>query len=482
MNPHTVLFLDYSAPDGPEPLQWEPEGIPNSAGINDVVRLLTQFRAFVRRKRAELKREVSTLAAVNDENVRHLLRFAYRASFQTDEGRPIRARVAVPREEKWWEDSAVELGPEDVAMIVARTSLGTVLSRLGTWVEDARHHAYRFREPRRLEDHKLLVKLAPLIPERDGIIAVRETDGGLCVTGLGLLDQDDADGALLHMPGLWQPSGGLLIELLGAGHIRVVEGKATFVLAADRLVTRRMALHVPLVEQWLVELSRAWVAEFRTNPAFSPDVPHFQPFEGTDSDELFPRLDVQVAVMRMLRSAVSLGHGGAFAILPDVNAAPLTLTYPVNPVDLGAELRQTWRAHCEVWRSGRDANADHAGVAEAKRVAANRWLSRLASVGQLSAADGCVVFDRRLVLHGFGGSIDKNLSGVDLGTCHDLTTEKDLPAEELLKSFGERHKSAFALCRKIPNAIVFVISQDGDLRLFSSDADGRVCFASNLSA
>ena len=103
------------------------------------------------------------------------------------------------------------------------------------------------------------------------------------------------------------------------------------------------------------------------------------------------------------------------------------------------------------------------------------------SIGRLSSADGCVVFDRRLVLHGFGGSIDTDLTGVELGVCFDLATKKDVSAEELLKSFGERHKSAFALCRKVPNAIVFVISQDGDLRVFASDTEGRVFFASNLS-
>jgi DNA integrity scanning protein DisA with diadenylate cyclase activity len=55
-----------------------------------------------------------------------------------------------------------------------------------------------------------------------------------------------------------------------------------------------------------------------------------------------------------------------------------------------------------------------------------------------------------------------------------------LAEDQLLARFGHRHRSAFLLCKAIPNAIAFVISQDGDLPVFSSD-DRHVYCDENLS-
>ncbi len=49
-------------------------------------------------------------------------------------------------------------------------------------------------------------------------------------------------------------------------------------------------------------------------------------------------------------------------------------------------------------------------------------------------------------------------------------TRKPRPESDL-KRFGTRHLSAFQLCRAVPDCIVFVVSQDGHLRVFASDAE-----------
>jgi hypothetical protein len=48
-------------------------------------------------------------------------------------------------------------------------------------------------------------------------------------------------------------------------------------------------------------------------------------------------------------------------------------------------------------------------------------------------------------------------------------TPEEVSEAELLRPFGQRHKSAYSLCKQVPNSLAFVLSQDGDLRLFSSD-------------
>ncbi len=54
----------------------------------------------------------------------------------------------------------------------------------------------------------------------------------------------------------------------------------------------------------------------------------------------------------------------------------------------------------------------------------------------------------------------------------DYKTKKPFPDQGAKQFGGTRHRSAYRLCKILPNTIVFVISQDGDLRVFfSNDTD-----------
>jgi hypothetical protein len=485
MNPHSVVFFDLEASlDGASGvILWNPTDI-SAEGVKGLAQCLIEFRKFVHEKRATLGRAVTTLSAINDKNIPHLLSCAYRASFQTDEGRPIRALIAVPSEPAWTpplDDPrfTFEKRVELVALRQRAIQAGADLLRKD---ENSRLHAYRFASPINLDNYKPLVKFAPLLPERDGAITVEEANSLLVVSGLALLDQRDSDRHTLRMPRLWHPSAAMLIEIVGPGHLRVSEGPASFTLYADQLVRHSSLFEVEPVRRWLAELSAEWVEEFKKHGAYDPVAELFgsqERFAGTPLAD--PNVDVWIALQRILREAISLGHGGAYAILPAPKDAPVRITRELIPVDLGKELQETWAAHCRVITTARQSPERLLDSIEEKRTTAHRWVRRLISIGRLSAADGCVVLDRRLVLHGFGGSIEKNPAGFELGNCQDVATGLDVPASELLKSFGERHRSAFALCRQVRNAIVFVISQDGDLRVFASDAEGHVLFASNLT-
>jgi hypothetical protein len=91
-----------------------------------------------------------------------------------------------------------------------------------------------------------------------------------------------------------------------------------------------------------------------------------------------------------------------------------------------------------------------------------------------------VVLDRRMTVHGFGGTIETGAAQSSTRTYVDSRTNVLLAEEELLARFGHRHRSAFLLCQAVPRIIAFVISQDGDLRVFSSD-DQHVYCDENLS-
>jgi DNA integrity scanning protein DisA with diadenylate cyclase activity len=75
---------------------------------------------------------------------------------------------------------------------------------------------------------------------------------------------------------------------------------------------------------------------------------------------------------------------------------------------------------------------------------------------------------------GFGGVIGlgefdakvvdspRKLKNVKTGAIHDDSEIASL-------GLGTRHRSAFRLCKAHANSLVFVVSQDGDLRVFFSD-------------
>jgi hypothetical protein len=46
-----------------------------------------------------------------------------------------------------------------------------------------------------------------------------------------------------------------------------------------------------------------------------------------------------------------MNQGGAFVVVPNAQAAPVTIKYPVIPFDLGEQLRQSWLSLSRVWRA-----------------------------------------------------------------------------------------------------------------------------------
>src|SRR5262249_59126358 len=96
-----------------------------------------------------------------------------------------------------------------------------------------------------------------------------------------------------------------------------------------------------------------------------------------------------------------------------------------------------------------------ADALEQLRVRRHQLWSTAASVGHLSALDGCVVLDRRMTVHGFSGTIETGGAKSSSLTYADSRTNAPLVEEQLLPRFGHRHRSAFLLCQAVPHAIAF---------------------------
>jgi len=91
----------------------------------------------------------------------------------------------------------------------------------------------------------------------------------------------------------------------------------------------------------------------------------------------------------------------------------------------------------------------------------------------MASVDGAVIIDWDFTVSGFGAEIlprpiDDDNEMVEHGT-HPFGKPPDRP----LYKYGMRHRSAYRLCKAVNNSLAFVISQDGDIRVFCH-VDGKV--------
>src|SRR5262249_58704336 len=129
---------------------------------------------------------------------------------------------------------------------------------------------------------------------------------------------------------------------------------------------------------------------------------------------------------------------------------------PTQPLALGDELAKLWLSRARASHLlGSNLSTD---ALEQARLRRHQLWSTAASVGHLSVPDGCVVLDRRMTVHGFGGTIETGAAQSALRTYADSRTFAPLAEEPLLARFGHRHRSAFQLCKAVPSAIAFLIS------------------------
>jgi hypothetical protein len=413
---------------------WRPPAVGDFATPADLARIITAFRGWVQATAGPGFQPITEQGAISEQGLGRLLLLAYQASFYTDEGRYTRARLFVP----------------DV---------------------DRQAHPVRinhlFTPPRLLSEPTIISQLAPTLVADDAALVVQETADQLACIGISLLDAQDASRPLLGMPRGWTgTAGGLQVHILAPGELRLSEGRAEYTLRANRILGYSGVASAAAVDRWMEELTQHFTARCAAEVAWN------------SWPLTVPGADMRALWSQVLREAVRLRHGGAFVVVPDPRRAPIELKYPLAPLPLGGELAELWRSLARAhFLLGSHLAAD---ALEQTRVRRHQLWSTAASVGHLSALDGCVVLDRQMTVHGFGSTIE---TGAANGSTRAYVPARGTPPvteEQLLARFGHRHRSAFLLCKAVANAIAFVISQDGDLRVFSSD-DRHVHCDENLS-
>ncbi len=368
------------------------------------------------------------LAPLSDDGIRRLVKLAFYTSFATEEGRYPQFRMM-----------SANVGADSL------------------W------KAATFNLP--ISDMESLRRLAPAASETDSALLITEMEGQLHCTGSVIVGDMGFSNKIgrPEIVGVGR-SPSLIVRVDGPGRLRVSEGFYTLLLDAGRI---RQVVDYGLVPQ-VRELWDELAIEMADVTAQVHGEESRKYFGGYHTLAEF----IHKAWSSVLASAVDRRHGGAFVILPKAGLPEQFSIHCKHAAQMpfADDISEFWQSCVSHARCAKD---NH----EARNRAEHAWNWRRSAVftkarvlAGLSCIDGCVVLDRRLRVVGFGGEIridDERLRAAPRALRNKKTGE--LTPEAVIEQMGTRHRSAYRLARLHAGTIVFVISQDGDLRVFCSD-------------
>jgi hypothetical protein len=364
-------------------------------------------------------------ARISDGGLMRLLEVAFQTSLTTEEGRHPRFRffVAAPG------------------------------------VHDATPPITRFDPPIPLRVDTMR-RMAPAVSSRLHAVKVVEAKSGGLFADAVLAVDELGDMAAVGRPDLSTGLGlpGIMVRIDGPGRLRVTERGFTWELQNGRVRPLNHYAVIATVRQWFAELATALLERSKDAAGGAAAL---------DGD---PAVIFDAVWSFVLATTVGASHGGAFVVLPGEPGAELRIKYPARDLDLA-------RSVAAFWDSCFDAEKE-SSAAELERKSAiwdaakRRMFSAARALSELANVDGCVVLDRRFRLYGFGAEIrvgEEQVQGRECVDVHPETLGRQGRID--VERWGTRHRSAFRLCCARPGALAFVVSQDGDLRVFHGAGD-----------
>jgi hypothetical protein len=375
---------------------------------------------------------------------------AYQASLQTEEQRDVSFRLAYASPEVL-EDENGRLFPA----------------------------AIRFGTPRAFTAHEV-VRLAPATDPTRLMIGV---DGdadhlaiwGLADTGAGRYRQLEGDLSDATAP---DTPDALIISVFRPGELRLTYGDTPLVeLAAGAIV--------PIQQQEMIGVfGRGPIVDL-----FADAQTRFLKLIEKDSyDPPLDRADVMqefgICFERLLLEILAKRHGGAVLVVPNGQVVTairdvLAVKYPCQDNrlwlslggNLGAKRNYRTLAGFLFPKTGTTAG-DMVGAARAVADRGAEVADVVSFIASLSSVDGAIVLTDDLQVCGFGAVV---LPGSDVRTVYFAADDEGVAvSERRADDFGTRHRSAFRFCGKVPDAVAFVISQDGDVKAIKCINDGII--------
>ena len=315
----------------------------------------------------------------------------------------------------------------------------------------------RFEAPHLL-DSESLRKLAPTFSSPALALQIDGGDGTDLLAS-ALIQVSPAVGTPPGHPEYWTQDAspwGLMLKVEGPGQLRVSEGDATLRLRGGRITELSSFTSVPAVGVWLRELADWLASEIAIRDGRADER-----FGGASGGmrNLLSALWSQV-----LRDVIAARHGGAIVLVPPAGAEFVRLRYRTEGFALRGLIEDFWLAAIQAVDSQDPRDLDK------MRVDRDRLRETASALPQLANVDGCVLMTRQLDLLGFGGEIKIPEGAPQTGLFDAATGEpRDGVSDEQFG--GTRHRSALRFAKATADSLVFVVSQDGDLRVFSNHSD-----------
>ncbi len=373
-----------------------------------------------------------------------ILETAYHASFLRDEERAVTCRLIV-------------ISPDDVPMDGGPP---TALMPLA------------FVEPRAFDEHELR-RLSPAAKYHRALIGIFH-DGERLITW-GLVQSGPRWLQAAHGGRATEPSmpSCLVVRIVRPGHIAVSCGaRLVAELRGGKLTDFTLDVFQSkwLPAQFKVERSEVAVLHRAQSP---------HAIEDEVAADL-SRLLSQQMLKRVLSTMRSAHHGGAILVGPPecVKQRFLQTKYAFRDQRPRARFRalvlSTIGAIAEriARGEGRESDVDLYDFANDPRLAdldeALFEMSHL--IASLADIDGAVVLTKRFEILGFGAEITGELPQVN-----EVRRALDLEAATFITEgadgMGTRHRSAYRLCRALPQSLAIVVSQDGGVRFVALHND-----------
>jgi hypothetical protein len=395
---------------------------------------------------------------LTDNDIEHLIKLCFHASIKPEESRFPRFRLFLPI----YNQKEIESIPDIIQL----------------------------NPPVALNKLNELHRLVPAVSSLEYALKVIKVENQLMCTAIILAD----DYKVLAQIGVdYKPSVlfGIMIRVDGPGNILISEigfANYKFRLRNGDIKHEQSFNQIGIIDEWLKSLSFDLAKHYIVgesvnvpNPAF-PNWAHMR-----IKDVCF------YAIGQILQKTIDARHGGGFVIVPCTNKKltkealkeefQINLKYITDKFDLGMQALNYWKS----------CNHDFIKESVEPEFEKDVWYqqknyleTRISVLANLANVDGCVVLDKTLKVIGFGGEI---LIGDAASGNSGRTYQKHIwsdnssvaMSEDEIKQFGTRNRSAFRFCNAHPGAIAFVISQDGDLRVYAGMQREAIMFDDVLS-
>lgn len=255
---------------------------------------------------------------------------------------------------------------------------------------------------------------------------------------------------------------GMRVLVSGPGCIRIETGAESFELRNCCIRFPFSVNSIKYVSEWYIEAAQ--YLDFSEMPV---DSVVGEVVGWKDRRQFSAQALVRRTWANILRKVCNAKHGGTFLVIPkntDVSGL-LKFKYPLKSNCLQIAIQK--RASFEPGLSNPGYRTSMVGSDLDDAHFSERDLARTSDLfASLASVDGAVVLECDLMLLGFGAEIfDKKFPQenelVEFGK-----HPHGKPDNKPLSRFGMRHRSAYRFCEKIEGIIAFVVSQDGDLRVF----------------